>query len=79
MPQHRRPLQLVLEKTTWRHAEAFYIWCAFLPIISQTSLAKKRALLQQQRKQRKLEADRMLARRQSGQIGPSSKVKQTTV
>ncbi|CAM9133752.1 unnamed protein product [Ectocarpus sp. 12 AP-2014] len=41
---------------------------------SSTSLAQKRALLQQQRKQRKLDADRMLARRQSGQMGPSSKL-----
>eukprot|EP00903_Cladosiphon_okamuranus_P014903 g13800.t1 len=40
----------------------------------KASLARKRALLQQQRKQRKLEADRMLARRQSGQMGPSSKL-----
>ncbi|CAM9501087.1 unnamed protein product [Ectocarpus fasciculatus] len=38
---------------------------------SSTSLAQKRALLQQQRKQRKQDADRMLARRQSGQMGPS--------
>lgn len=44
------------------------------PLYPQASLAQKRALLQQQRKQRKQEADRMLARRQSGQMGISSKV-----
>ncbi|CAM9591141.1 unnamed protein product, partial [Pylaiella littoralis] len=42
--------------------------------IEAMSLTKKRAILQQQRKQRKLEADRMLARRQSGQMGPASKL-----
>lgn len=40
----------------------------------QASLAKKRALLQQQRIQRRQQAEKMVARRQSGQIGSSMQV-----
>lgn len=41
---------------------------------AQANLARKRALLEQQRKQRKLDAGRILTQRQSAQMKPSSKV-----